>query len=264
MPKKEYSRSYLKSIPNLNLSGDVGGTSVFMGQRDNEIVWESLSLKYGFIETAMVQNGMRLIAGDLGISMMYDNEGDLSETMIDVRKYLIAINDELPEMIKDHDDLIDIIDVMEDSGKLIFIDVNCKNKSVTVIKKDVNPPNKAEMISTQGVQTFNDGVYIPISYFGREMMFGCEMAEDGLVFGIGIAERNVSEDKIEDYINDSEEEFDEGEMPLDEDSDEEGLEEMDSELILLRKITDNVNWPTYLDGERPDRFEKLAKRILLF
>lgn len=264
MPKKEYSRSYLKSIPNLNLSGDVGGTSVFMGQRDNEIVWESLSLKYGFIETAMVQNGMRLIAGDLGISMMYDNEGDLSETMIDVRKYLLAINNELPETIKDHDDLIDIIDVMEDSGNLIFVDVDCINKKITVIKKDVNPPNKTEIITTQGVQTFNDGAYIPIYYFGREMMFGCEMVEDGLVFGIGIAKRNNCEENVEDYLDESEDDYDEGEMPLDEDLDNEGLEEMDSELILLRKITDNVNWPTYLEGERPDRFEKLAKRIFLF
>lgn len=265
MPKREYSRSYLKCIPNLNLSGDVGGTSVFLGQRDNELVWESLSFKYGFVETAMIQDGMRLIAGDLGISMIYSDSGELSRTMVDVRKYLLAINDELPEPIKNHDDFVDLIDVMEDSGRLVFVDVDCINKTVTIVKKEANTPNKSEIVSVQGVQTFNDGAYVPIYYFGREMVFGCQMDGDGLVFGIGIAKRNNPEESLKDYMeeNEYEEGFDEGEEMIGDET-EEALSGLDNELILLRKISNNVNWQTYLDGERPDRFAKLTERIVLF
>lgn len=212
-------------------------------ERDNEICWETYTSKE---ETSysLVQEGFKAIFHDIGVVVRYDSEGNLSAVRIEV---LPLLNDMLDKFIDTDDEKIDLLFGLADfldeydsefeahldlsTGQYLMCGIDGEsgeNKILAIDKKD----------------SFEDAAILMITLYDHSFCVTFQRLEESMMVGIGVMEKEDDElSPVGSLSND--------------------VDKNDFDVTLLTIfLANDCNYMTYLENKNPDRFDRLARRII--
>jgi hypothetical protein len=238
------SSEFLNNIPNFSLSGDLGGSVCGTVDRENEMGWQQVTSK-GVVDVSLIENGLRVVASDIGVSVIYDNNGKLSDFKMEVLRFGLSISDgEFGDFDMDGE-LDALLWELENNGDRISVDVNFEEKKVVVLRAN-DKTMKVGVVAVEENVDFEKMIIVPVIYEDFNFFIGCQLDEDDFSYGFGLLDPNSwGNTEVEDEEDESEEN-----------------DEVEGGAV-ARKVSIDCNYMTYLDNDKPDRFEKLAKRIFL-
>lgn len=224
MPNRE---KFLRSIPNFNLDFDGGNTIAHKIDKEEIIGWEAYTSRK-MMSFELTKDGFRVCAQDLGLGILYDEKGDLSALRINVASFLkglITIHDEEADDINDIGLAIDLLTDLETLDHTFIAHVGIKEKLCCLLGVDLKTGDQQVLSSNKNIN-FNVPAVLMMEFEG--ISFGLVLHNFENNFGVGI-----------------------------------GVNEEEAEIMLSCVLAGDCNYMTFLDGKKPDRFERLAKRIIV-
>lgn len=182
----------------------------------------------GFIRLRYVDGNFNVLAEDLGINLLYDQDGKLETIGVDLLTYYGNMAEDDLDMMGG-DVMNKMMETMLDNGDRIFVSIELKDKSMAVA--NINETlRKKELFATLENLDFSLRNLATVNYDGFTLFVGVIHEEDEFLFGVNA-----------DYGED-------GDM------------KQKSNLLIITMLTD-FNYKTFLDSKAEDRLEKLAQRV---
>lgn len=236
---------FLRSIPNFDLDFDGGDTVTHKIDRDGVIGWEAYTSRK-MMSFELMNEGFRVTAQDLGLGMIYDGQGELSALRVNVVHFLYGLIKVHDEDVDDTNNIglaIDLLTDLETLDHTFIAHVDIKEKLCCLISADLKTGDQMVLSNNKNIN-FDTPAVLLMEFEGINFGLILHYFEGNFGVGLGISDPDGDPNEIGSLPNDIEE----GEVEA---------------TILTCVLASDCNYMTFLDSKKPDRFERLAKRIIL-
>lgn len=249
MPK--LSPEFLKGIPNFSLEGDMGGMAVNVTEGLIQTTYEAYTSRGMVTCTLYRKEGLRIMADEVGLGVMYAPDGFLTAIRVDVRKFL---NNLIDTRLGDGDDenlegFLELSGCLEDYSTNLVAHVDLETGKYVLLDME----SETDWSLVTGGQ--KDGFEVPgmfvVDIKGEKFAITFQMFDDEFAIGVGLIEDAEDLDD-EDYVSPV------GDLPgggrLE--------EENDFKVSMLAGFVANrCEYQAYFEIVRGNRFDKLARRV---
>ena len=243
MPNEEF----VDRFPCLTPNPKEGGCLVNQFEKDNAIYWETITSQE---ETtyALVQEGFRAIFHKLGIGVKYDEDGDLSAIRVEVLPLLHALLDQVDDDDDSCDEIFGMAVAMEEDGNKFVAHIDLLERKYHLFVFD--KVDQSTVLAKDKEVNFGEPVSLVVKTREYTLCLFFQEFENDFTIGVGFAEEQEADDEPSII----------GDLP--------GVMKSDGGnqyryCVLNEFISNDCNYLTYLDSKSPDRFDRLAKRIIL-
>ena len=183
----------------------------------------------GLMEIHSGEDGIYITAGDVGIGLYYEKNGNLAEAGFDLLSYCASCSDiQLEQM--GGEKLYDLLELMLAKNEKLTVCFDLRDKMAAIANFD-RRTGKGTVLSADENLDYSKATLIEVVYGENVLCVAFKVVDDVFHFGVMVIEEGEDISHI-------------------------------TKMLSCRVLTD-VNYKTFLDSKDPDRFDKLAKRIFL-
>lgn len=243
------SKEFRKHIPNFSLKPDAGGLLVNeINDREGQIAYEAVTSKYS-VDFSLMDDGFRALFYAQGVGVLYDTEGNLTAIKIELLRFLKSLlNDNDLDGYSENDflDLLELGYKLESGSEDIIAHLDLSKGKFLVYGANKKNEEDTKVYTYSERDDFDSPSFLSLALGDISFVLAFWRTDDSFEIGLGIYD-DVSDEPslIGDLPNSSNE------------------EKNNNLAILLKHLALDCNFMTYLDSKKPDRFDKLAQRIIL-
>lgn len=198
------------------------------GYRENRV--DTLrETSIGQVEIHSGDDGFYITAGDVGIGLYYEKNGNLAEAGFDLLSYCASCSSEQLEQMGG-EKLNDLLENMLVENEKLTVFFGIRDKMVAIANFD-RRTGKGTVLCEDENLDYSKTTLIEAVYGENVLCVAFKVIDDVLYFGVMVIE--------------------------------EGEEIGHLTKMLSSRVLTDLNYRTFLDSKDPDRFDKLAKRIFL-
>lgn len=198
-------------------------------ERKNNIRLDTLrETSLGMVEFHANEKGFSILADEIGIGLYYENDGRLTDAGVDLVRYCDSFSEEEMEKMGG-EALEEVLEELVNASEQLAISFDFKNNTVAVVQIDRNT-GRGPILSSEEDLDFTQSTLMVVSYGEFKICVGFRVIDDVFRFGLFVLrkEENITVETK----------------------------------ILVTNILRDCNYKTFLESNSPDKYERLAKRIL--
>lgn len=225
---------------------------------DNTITWEAYTSRKA-VSFNLMNEGLEVKAFDMGLQAQFDWRGQLECVRVNVLELVTGMlkDEDIVESFDMTDKMVELLGKLEDYKGKFVADFNLIDNMGSVL--DVDKKTDEEKMIIMDKKKDPDSPLVMMITFD-DLVFGLmfQKFDDDFAAGIGFVESKEIQ-KPSDIGSLPGEEFQK--TPEEKKAEREADDGSFHTSFIVRFVADEVNYLTYLESTKPDRFEKLSKRI---